>query len=87
MENLVQDLTLNVRHHFKKDFLLPLLVFTRKYFNFYPLALDPLFIGDASVSSGFDLKLFKLMAYGASNFKIDKVRVVLEKVKVFFEKF
>jgi len=48
-------------------------------FNVEPL--DPLFIGDASVSSGFELKLFKLSAYGASNFKIDKIRVNVDKVK------
>jgi len=42
-------------------------------------ALDPLQIGDIAVNNGFDMKLFKLRVYGTSNFKIEKIRVVLDK--------
>lgn len=39
-------------------------------------------IGDLSINRGFDMKLFAVQAYGISNFKVEKVRVNVEKLKV-----
>lgn len=44
--------------------------------------LEPLYIGDISVNQGFDLKLSNAQAFGVSDFKIDKVRINLDKFKV-----
>lgn len=39
-------------------------------------------IGDLSINRGFDMKLFGVQAFGISNFKVEKVRVNVEKLKV-----
>lgn len=44
--------------------------------------IEPLNLGDMAVTKGFDLKIYSMQAFGASSFKIEKIRANVEKLKV-----
>ena len=49
---------------------------------FSSLALEPFYMGDVAVKNGFDIQLYGLYARGISNFKVDKIRTSVDKLKV-----
>lgn len=53
-------------------------------YSFVYSAVDPLAIGDISVNPGFELKISGNQIYGITDFKIDKLRLNVDKVKVSF---
>lgn len=74
MVRLLQDSTLKVK---SCKIISSLLIFTFTY-----LALDPMLIGDIFVNPGFELKILGNQIIGISDFKIDKLRLNVEKFKV-----
>lgn len=43
------------------------------------IALDPLLVGDLGFNRGYEMKFTGMQAYGLSTFKVEKVRVNLDK--------
>ncbi|CRK99075.1 CLUMA_CG012351, isoform A [Clunio marinus] len=46
------------------------------------LRLEPFFLGDIVFNQGFEVSLFNIKAYGASNLKIEKIRINTESFKI-----
>jgi hypothetical protein len=44
--------------------------------------LDPLELGDLVINKGFEMRLFNPQATGISSFKVEKIRVSLDPIKV-----